>query len=242
VLWRGPVRRFGPEGRAALALAVATLVTVLLAWLASQASPAWATRYLAAALAPLLLLCAVAIARAGRLGIAVLALTSVLWLSENGPGEKSNVRAVAQRIAPGLHAGDLVISTQPEQAPVLHYYLKGIPGLRWATLTGPLTDLGVTDWRDGTERLRATNVARDLQPLLNDAKPGQRVVLVQPEIYALDRWSAPWTSLVRQRSAAWLEWMRNDARFRVVSVEPETPSPPHPNPVRATVFVRVAMR
>ena len=36
---------------------------------------------------------------------------------------------------------------------MLHYYLPD--GLRYATLWGPVSDLGVTDWRDGVERLEA---------------------------------------------------------------------------------------
>ena len=35
---------------------------------------------------------------------------------------------------------------------MLHHYLP--PGLRYATLTGYVKDVGVTDWRDGVERLR----------------------------------------------------------------------------------------
>ena len=68
------------------------------------------------------------------------------------PGEKSNVRDVAEAVAPSLRPGDLVVATQPEQVPVLSYYLPA--GLRYATLTGPVRDLGVTDWRDGVARLQ----------------------------------------------------------------------------------------
>ena len=48
-----------------------------------------------------------------------------------------------------LAPGDLVVSTQPEQVPVLEYYLPD--GLRFATLTGEVRDTGVTDWRDGPD-------------------------------------------------------------------------------------------
>ena len=44
-------------------------MTVIFAWLSAQASPAWAVRYLAAALPPLVLLCAAGLAHAGRLGL-----------------------------------------------------------------------------------------------------------------------------------------------------------------------------
>ena len=62
------------------------------------------------------------------------------------------MRAISEAIAPSLRPGDLVVSTQPEQIPVLDYYLPD--GLRYATLWGPVDDVGVTDWRDGVERLR----------------------------------------------------------------------------------------
>ena len=47
---RGETQRFTERGRAVLTLAILAVGTVLLAWLASQISPAWANRYLAVAL------------------------------------------------------------------------------------------------------------------------------------------------------------------------------------------------
>jgi hypothetical protein len=238
-LMRGAVRRWPPEGRAVLALVLGGVVTFVVPWVLSQSEPAWAGRYLAIGVGPLVLLGALGLSRSGAIGIAAVALVALLCYGIQGPSSKSNVGPVARAIAPSLAPGDLVISTQPEQAPVLHYYLaRKVDGpLRWATLTGPLTDLGVTDWRDGTERLEATSVERDLAPLLDSVKPGQRVLLVAPDFSILSRWKAPWTELVRLRSVAWEDAMRNDRRFRVVAVEPPNPSP-RPNEVRATLFVR----
>jgi hypothetical protein len=237
-LVRGPVRRWAPEGRAVLTLVVIGVVSLTVPWLLSQAEPAWALRYLAIGVGPLVLLAALGLSRSGALGIAALLLVVALCHGIQGPREKSNVGSVAAAIAPSLAPGDLLISTQPEQAPVLHYYLeRKVDGLRWASITGPLDDLGVTDWRDGAERLAATSVARDLAPLLDTVEPGQRVALVAPDLSILSRWKAPWTELVRVRSVAWEDAMRNDPRFRVVAVEPPNPSP-RPNEVRATLFVR----
>lgn len=216
--------------------------TMLLAWLASQSSPAWATRYLAMGLPPLLLAGAVLAADARRLGVAAVALVALLGLGNTGLATKSNVRNVAEAIAPSLRPGDLVISTQPEQAPALAYYLAEEEGLRWATLFGPLEDLGVTDWRDGVERLEATTPKRQLAPLLDALPVGARVALVEPEVFDIGRWSAPWTALVRVRSNQWRAWMLDDARFRVVAIRPEAFDPPAPNPVRATVFLKTGMR
>jgi mannosyltransferase len=230
------LRLRGPRARAVVALLLIGVLTIVLAWAGSQLSPAWANRYLAAGVGPFLLLAAAGFAHAGRLGLAGLALVAVLWAIDGAPTEKSNVRAVAESIGPSLRAGDLVVATQPEQVPVLHYYLPG--GLRYATLTGPVRDTGVTDWRDGVERLRATSAERDLAPLLDALRPGQRLALVVPQIYALGRWSAPWTELVRVRSEEWLQYASNDPRLGLTAVEPADPFPSSPNPVRALVYLR----
>ena len=82
-------------------------------------------------------------------------MAAALGAGDTAPDDKSNVRDVARTIAPSLRPGDLVISTQPEQISALDYYLPD--GVRFATLTGEVSDPGVTDWRDGTERLAAAS-------------------------------------------------------------------------------------
>jgi mannosyltransferase len=212
------------------------VATVALAWLASQASPAWANRYLAIGLSPFLLATAGGLAHAGRLGLAGLVLVAIMGLSNGAPSEKSNVRTVAEAIGPSLAPGDLVVSTQPEQIPVLHYYLPA--GLRYATLTGPVHDLGVTDWRDGVARLNASNAPRDLRPLLDRLPAGRRLVLVQPSFHILSRWQAPWTKAIRLRSQEWEQYVSNDVRFKAVTTEPPEPIESGPNAVEATVYVK----
>ena len=107
------------------------VLTIVLAWLASQLSPAWANRYLAAGVR------AVPAARRRRprrapagSGSSALALVAVLWAIDGAPTEKSNVRDVTESIAPSLRPGDLVVATQPEQVSVLDYYLPDGPALR----------------------------------------------------------------------------------------------------------------
>lgn len=225
------------ERRAAGALAVVLVATMLIAWLASQLSPAWALRYLAVGVAPLLLLAALGLAKAGGVGLAGLALVAVLWAFDGPPPEKSNVRELATTLAPALEPGDLVVSTQPEQIPVLNYYLPD--DLRYATLWGPVRELGVTDWRDGVDRLRATSAARHLEPLIRELEPGRRLVLVEPIVYDRERWSAPWPELVRLRSIEWREHLEDDPRLAVTAVVPPTSYPARPNPLRATVLLRL---
>ncbi len=101
-----------------------------------------------------------------------------------------------------------------------------------------MPDVGVTDWRDGVERLERTSAARDLAPVLDSVPPGGRVAVVVPQVYSLAQWRAPWTSLVRERSEEWLAFLEADSRFARTDVEPESPEPRPPNPVRAEVFVR----
>jgi mannosyltransferase len=236
VLWRRTGARMSPAGRAAASLLVIGLLTVILAWLSSQVAPAWANRYLAVGVPPLMLVGAAGLANAGRLGIAALIVAAALAAGDTAPDDKSNVRDIAQAIGPSLRPGDLVVSTQPEQVAVLDYYLP--EGVRFATLTGALNDPGVTDWRDGTERLRATNAPDDLKPLLDQLKPGQRLALVQPIISDLRRWQAPWTKLVRIRSDEWRQYVGNDSRFSVAATEPATPTERRPSALQATVFVK----
>lgn len=236
-----PHLRGTERGRLAATMLGLALGALVIAWLASQASPAWANRYLAMMVAPLVLAAALVLERAGRAFLPALVLVVFLCAGTTPPDVKSNVRDVASAVAPSLRAGDLVVSTQPEQAPAVAYYLAEVEGLRYATLFGALSDLGVTDWRDGVQRLEASRPERNLAPLLDDLPPGGRLVLIEPEIYNLRRWSAPWTRLVRVRSAEWRAWMMGDPRFRVVATRPETFDPPAPNPVRATVFLKSGM-
>jgi mannosyltransferase len=230
--------RLSPRGRAAACLLAIAVLTLLLAWVASQISPAWANRYLAATVGPLLLAIAAGLGNAGKLGIAGLVVAAALAAGDSAPDDKSNVRDVTDAIAPSLAPGDLVVSTQPEQVSVLAYYLPD--GVRFATLTGAVRDTGVTDWRDGPERLGATSAERDLAPLLDRLRPGQRVVLVTPIFADIRRWQAPWTELVRIRSGEWRQHLSNDERFAISTVEPVLPVERRPNAVQATVLVRTA--
>src|SRR5947209_19411620 len=90
-----------------------------------------------------------------------------------------------------LPPGTLVASTQPEQVPVLRYYLPA--GMRYVTPLGPQRDAGVVDWRDAMKRLRASTVAGWLEPALRSVRPGQRVLLAAA---MFGRPDSPWTLLV----------------------------------------------
>ena len=220
-----------------IALVILAVGTPPLAWALSQASPAWANRYLAVALAPFLLLAAGGLAHARRLGIVGLVLVVIMWAQDAAPVEKSNVRAVAHAIGPSLAPGDLVISTQPETIPVLHYYLPD--GLRYATLTGEVT--GATACGTGAT-----------------ASSGWRRTTPQRNLAAADRLAAgrdprraggadhvdaqPLAGAVDVARPDPLQGVGAGALERPAAAGRRRPAdeftPPRPNPVQATVMVK----
>jgi hypothetical protein len=199
---------------APFALLVVVATTILAAWTESQISSTWTSRYFAVLLGPLLLVAGAGLVRSGRLGIAALALAVVLWIGYGVHDDKSNARAVAHAAARYLAPGDLVLTTHPEQTPVLRYYLG--PRFRYATQLGPVPDPRVMNWRDALERLRAVTVARDLEPVLASVRPGQRFVVVSPVFRDYRAWQARWTREVYLTSQAWTRAIAADPRFRRV--------------------------
>src|SRR5262249_4627233 len=153
-------------------------VTILVAWLESQVSSTWTSRYFAVLLGPLLLVAGAGLARAGRLAIAALALAVFLLGGYTLRDEESNARGIAPAVAPSLGPGDLVLTTHPEQVPVLRYYLG--PRVRYATQFGLVSDPRVMDWRDALDRIEQVSVRRDLSPVLSTVRPGAHLVVVSP--------------------------------------------------------------
>ena len=199
------------ERTAILATIVLGLVTLLSAWLVSQLTPVWAARYLGVLLGPLLLVAAAGIPRARRLGIVALVLVVVFWLPFRASDAKQNTEELASLFAPLVRPDDVILSTQPEQVPVLAYYF-GRERL-YATPLGPANDSRVMDWRDVLAKLEAARPETTLEPLVDDLPEGGRILLVQPLVRSDDAWSAPWTELVRRRSEEWALALATDERF-----------------------------
>jgi hypothetical protein len=195
------------------ALAVVLGLTVLLAWISSQVSPAWTTRYFGVVLGPVVVLAAAAVARAGRLGVVALVAVLFLWWGFNVRDEKENAREIAASLAPLVHPGELVISTHPEQVPVLRYYLGG--GLRWATTLGAVRDPQVFDWRDAVDRLRAAQPRPTLDSVVASVPKGGELVVVAPVFRDYRAWKSKWTRLVWRRSVAWTGLLQHDPRFEL---------------------------
>lgn len=187
--------------------------TLAVAWLFSQFSPAWTTRYLGVALGPIFLLASVGLARAGTLGLVALVIVLGIWSIPRPTSleNKSNAADLAAAVEGTLKPGDLVITLQPEQAPLMDYTLP--PGLDEATQLGPVEIQGVMDWRDAQERLEAATPEKNLTPLLDRLPRSRRVLLVHPVTSSNSNWDAPWTQLVRRRSAQWGQALEADRRF-----------------------------
>jgi uncharacterized membrane protein len=218
-------------------LVILAVLPVVVAWLISQANPAWATRYLAIVVAPMLLLAAFGIRRAGGLGAAAFVLIVILWAPMGGPSAKSNVHYVATTMGAELHRGDVVLSTQPEQVSVLAYYLPKNLDLSFYTPFGVDRDTGITDWRDGPQHFDDTGVDSQLIPLLNHMKVGQQLLLVKPIISVPGNWKAPWTSRVRARSSEYRGVIIGDSRFELRTIVPTNyGSNAGPNPVQGYLF------
>lgn len=202
-------------------LIVIPIVTVGLAWGLSQISPAWASRYFAAFLGPLILLMALGFARAGKLGLIALLCACAFWIdpTEYVDGYKSDVRDIGAEVGPQLRAGDLVISGQPEQSPLVWYYMPG--GLRYADTIGPTDDPRHMNWVDALDKLEAAQPREVLPPLLANLRPGQKVLFVRPLTEGVQNWKAPWTQLVRRRSAQWGAILAGDTTLRQVQVAPQ---------------------
>ena len=213
------------ERTAVLAGAVTVLGTLAVAWLVSQVSPAWTTRYLGVLLGPMLLVAALGLSRSGSLGLVALVIILGIWAIPRTYGleNKSNASDLRNSAVPELHKGDLVVSMQPEQGPLLAYHLEdlgGAPKLRFASPIGAMENDRVMDWTDGYDKLKDATPARNLAPLLANLPRGGRVLFVYPVTARADDWDAPWTELVRRRAAQWGRALADDKDFKWLRAVP----------------------
>jgi mannosyltransferase len=213
------------ERTAILAAIVITFGTLAVAWLFSQVSPAWTTRYLGVILGPMLLVGALGLARAGHLGLVALVIIVGVWAIPRSYGleNKSNASDLRKAVVPELREGDLVLSMQPEQGPLLAYHLEdlgGAPELRFGSPLGAVENDRVMDWTDGYDKMKSATPAKELDPLLASLPSGGRVLIVHPVTSRADDWDAPWTELVRRRGAQWGAALAADERFELVDAVP----------------------
>jgi mannosyltransferase len=230
-------RRGAFERRAVTAGLILFFGTLLWAFVASHISPAWAYRYFAVFVGPMLLIAGVGLARAGRLGLVAMALILAFWVPYGSIAHKSIDRHVMWTANTMLQRGDLVIVTHPEQVPVISYYTR--PGVRFGTEYGLQSDSGVANWVDAMDHLRASTPQKNLSPLVARMRPGQHLLLLRPVVEGTSGWTAPWTQLVRQKAADWARALEHDPRVQLTRRFPKLSSDYHPKGMRALLFTRV---
>jgi mannosyltransferase len=173
----------------------------------------------------MLLLGALGLARAGTLGMVALVIIIGIWAIPKSYGleNKSNASDLRDDAVPELHQGDLVLSMQPEQGPLLAYHLEklgGAPELRFGNPMGAVKNDQIMDWTDGSDKLKDATPSANLDPLIASLPPGGRVLIVSPVTSRADDWDAPWTELVRRRAAQWSAALANDPRLKPVTAFP----------------------
>ena len=223
------------RAKAAAAILILTAASIALAYLTSLVSPAWANRYFAPFVGPLLIISAAGLARAGRLGLVALAVIVLYWFS---PGtyaieHKSNAHDAIGLVTDRLEDGDVVVTTHPEQGPLIHLYMPRNVKLRYADSLGFIPDPQVFDWRDVTARLTAARPTPTADSIIRTLKPGEHLLLVQP-ILRTANWTAPWTSLVKRRVIQWERVLDKDPRL---SRTLDVPSYKHRRPPRGVRMV-----
>lgn len=199
-------------------LLVLSLLTFALAWVEAKVNPSWAMRYEAVMLGPLALLFALGLVN-GRKGLTVVGLVLVCswWVLDPQPTSrysKSNVAAVAQHERWALTSQTLVLSTQPEQVPVLAYYMPRVRRFATPLQPTPLADPHVVDWVDALAKFERSSTSRVLAPLVRTVAPGQRVALVIP-IGLPDE--AHYLKLAVHDSRTWLAYLKGDHAFREIT-------------------------
>jgi mannosyltransferase len=213
------------ERTAVIAALLLCLSTLVVAWVVSQVSPAWTTRYLGIILGQLILIGAFGLSRAGRLGLVALVIILGIWAIPRTYGLTNKSNAADLRIAtvPLLKQGDLVISMQPEQGPLIEYHLEvlgGAPPLQYANAMGAVANKRIMDWTDAQTGMEDATVARNLDPLVAKLPRGAHVLIVHPVTSRVDDWDAPWTQLVRRRSAQWGHALATDPRLKRIEAVP----------------------
>jgi hypothetical protein len=197
-------KRRSDDAKALWVLIAIPFLTLLLAWVASQITPAWVARYFAPTVGPIMLLAALGLARSGIVG-AVALILSIIFLANPAsytPNYKSDMLGVSGEMTPLLRAGDLAVTGQPEQIALMWYYLPE-RHLRFASTLGPVQDPRYMNWVNALDRLKAADPALTLGPLVASLRRGQRLLFVRPLTEGAQSWEASWTQLIRRRSAQW---------------------------------------
>ncbi len=93
------------------------------------------------------------------------------------------------------------------------------------------------DWRDALQRLKDAKPTPTEDALVKTLKPNQRLLAVFPIIRSA-QWGAPWTKLVRTRSARWQRVLDRDKRLSRVLAAPHL-NGRRPKGVRLVLYQRL---
>ncbi len=222
-LLRTAAHRRSPEAVSLCALVVISVVGLAIAKLSQTVTPGWVDRYFAPMVAALLLLSALTAGRARIVGLAAIILIVAFNFDPGSfaAAHKSDMQDISGEVSALLHRGDVVAVAQPEQVPLADYYLAG--GLRYWSTLGRVSDPTVMNWNDAQARLANARPAATLGPLVASLKPGQQLLYVRPLTEGVQDWKAPWTKLVRRRSAQWGQILTNDVANGTLTVVTRAP-------------------
>ena len=76
------------------------------------------------------------------------------------------------------------------------------------------------NWVHALTRLQNADPARSVRALIATLKPNQQVLFVRPLTEGAQNWQAPWTELVRRRSAQWGALLASDPQLKPVAWAP----------------------
>jgi mannosyltransferase len=198
------------------------VVTLALAWILSQITPAWTSRYFGIVLGPLLLILAGGMAKMRALGLIALLAVCFFWINpQKFTGQpKSDLRDISATVKSQMGPGDVVVNAQPEQTPAAAYYLGNdkLYGSPLSYRTDP--DPYLMNWYDAVAAMKAVDPRVAAKRLVASLKPGQKLLLIRPITDGTDNWSATWTSLIRRRAAEMGEIFATDSTLKRVAVAP----------------------
>jgi hypothetical protein len=110
--------------------------------------------------------------------------------------------------------GTLIISTQPEQVPVISYYFRRYyRDLSYLTPLGTPAETGVMDWRDASAKLDRARFDQLVAPRIASMAKGARIVLLAPK---LDPDDGSWARRLRGLAHRWHVALDRDPRLELL--------------------------
>jgi mannosyltransferase len=239
-------RRCRGSSQTASILVTITLGVTVAGWLAAQIEPSWTVRYLAVTVAGWLLAAAGVLgsSRVGRRVVIVVCVGLSAWsvvgslLPDAHPGDaKDNAAAIAAAATPTLRRGDLVVVSQTEQVPVLAHYLPG--GLTYFNPMGHVADPFVVDWRHIITRLQRADACRTIEPAIDAAPVGTRILEVLP-LDPVGTSGSTWSRAAHRQVVRIDALLGHDPALQLERSFTEGVSPKPYSPVIGVLFVKVS--